>query len=178
MRSRSKLDFDDVYQVNRQASILVSEHTTVIVTSAAAASSEIKALVSLPRLSSILTIGSRYVSMHLFRNQNMSLIVIKAILLSEERSESDSFVSCFTSECKVAPCCKIKSQWNLHTRRISLHASNYTFQSALVTKFWSAYLNTFCGYFEIGVNSSVFRQFLFAVFCKPISSSVRSYFDP
>ena len=76
---------------------------------AASASSEIKALVSLPRLSRILIRGSRYVSMHRFKNWNMSRMVISAIFERDERRESDSFVSCLTRECKVAPCCKIKS---------------------------------------------------------------------
>ena len=75
-----------------------------MVSSVASASSDMNALVSLPLFSRILISGSRYVSMHLFKNWNMSLIVMIAILLREERRESESLVNCLTSECRVAPC--------------------------------------------------------------------------
>ena len=47
--------------------------------------------------------------MQRLRNWNMSRMVMRAILEREDRNESDSLVNCFTRECKVAPCCRIKS---------------------------------------------------------------------
>ena len=73
------------------------------------ASSDMNPLVSLPLLSNILMIGSRYVSMHLFRNRNMSRIVIKAILERLDLKESANFVSCFTRLWRVAPCYRTRS---------------------------------------------------------------------
>lgn len=109
MRRRCKLDLEAVYCVRRQASTFESEHSIVMVSRAASASSEMKTLVSLPRFKRILTSGSKYVSMQRLRNWNMSRMVMRAILEREDRNESDSLVNCFTRECKVAPCCRIKS---------------------------------------------------------------------
>ena len=47
--------------------------------------------------------------MQRLRNWNMSRMVMRAILEREDRNESESLVNCLTSECKVAPCCRIKS---------------------------------------------------------------------
>ena len=75
---------------------MVSEQLMVIVIKAWVASSEMNTLVSLAFLSNIFIRGSRYVSMHLFRNWNMSRIVIRACLERLDLNESASFVSCFT----------------------------------------------------------------------------------
>jgi len=47
--------------------------------------------------------------MHLFRNANMSLIVIREIFERLERRESAILVSYLTRECRVAPWCSTKS---------------------------------------------------------------------
>ena len=158
MRRRCKFDLElTCCCPSKQANIFESEQFMVIVNKAASASSEINALVSAARFNRILTMGSRQVSMHRLRKWNISRIVSRAILESDDRRESASLVSCLTSECKVAPCCNIISQWNLHARRISLQASNCTFQSALATRFYKACLNILRAFGSIGVNSSVFK---------------------
>ena len=69
-----------------------------IVVNACSASDRMNSFVSALFLSRILIIGSKYVSIHLFRKKNMSLIVIIATLERADLRESASLQICLTRE--------------------------------------------------------------------------------
>lgn len=47
-------------------------------------------------------------SIHLFKNVNISLIVISAILTKDDLNESATFKTSLTKKCSYVPCYKIK----------------------------------------------------------------------
>ena len=120
------------------------------------ASDWINWFVSMPFFKSNFITESKNGSITLFRELNMSVIVIRVILLTAERRESPSLISVLNKFCSWLPNWSIRLWWWTVTRRITLQASNCTNQSPLWMPLLLArhFLNSYYG-LSSGSRSSV-----------------------